>query len=110
MCLYILGFFSRELHIEGDPTCLYTAATALMTLQRFYGRIPKVYGKGEYAQQVWQLTKKLARDDALPTGSNGGVDKGGFDQLIILDRSIDLMSILATQLTYEGLIGNWDTV
>lgn len=73
-----------------------------MSLQRLFGRIPKVYGKGEYAQQVWSLTKKLARDDSLPSVP---VDKVGFDKLIILDRSIDLMSVLATQLTYEGLIG-----
>lgn len=96
--------YNRELHIEGDPTCLYTTATALMSLQRLYGRIPKVYGKGEYAQQVWNLTKRLARDEsAVPSAPS--VDKVGFDQLIILDRSIDLMSVLATQLTYEGLIG-----
>lgn len=75
-----------------------------MSLQRLYGRIPKVYGKGEYAQQVWNLTKRMARDDSLP---NAPVDKVGFDQLIILDRSIDLMSVLATQLTYEGLIGKF---
>lgn len=31
-------------------------------------------------------------------------DKGAIDQVILLDRSIDLMSVLTTQLTYEGLI------
>lgn len=33
-----------------------------------------------------------------------GNDKGSIDQMIILDRSIDVLSALATQLTYEGLI------
>lgn len=40
--------------------------------------------------------------EELHSNANG---KGSIDQLIILDRSIDLMSVLATQLTYEGLIG-----
>lgn len=39
--------------------------------------------------------------------SAGNMGKGSIDQLIILDRSIDLMSVLATQLTYEGLIGKF---
>lgn len=40
--------------------------------------------------------------EELPPNAIG---KGAIDQLIILDRSIDVMSALATQLTYEGLIG-----
>lgn len=38
--------------------------------------------------------------------SSNTMEKGAIDQMIILDRSIDLSSVLATQLTYEGLIGN----
>lgn len=32
--------------------------------------------------------------------------KSTVDQLLIIERSIDLISPLVTQLTYEGLIGN----
>lgn len=91
-----------ELYIEGDPTCLYLTACALITLQKTYGRIPKIYGKGNFSQKVWDLTKSMGKLE--PDIMN--CDKGAIDQLIIMDRSIDLMSVLATQLTYEGLIGN----
>uniref|UniRef100_A0A1B0DCN7 Vacuolar protein sorting-associated protein 33A n=1 Tax=Phlebotomus papatasi TaxID=29031 RepID=A0A1B0DCN7_PHLPP len=91
----------KELHIEGDPTCVYQSAMALMTLQRLYGRIPRVCGKGIYAEKLWELTKSMGRDDSQ-IGQNN--EKGSIDQMVILDRSIDLMSVLATQLTYEGLI------
>lgn len=90
------------MHIEGDPTCLHLSAAALVTIQSFYGRIPKIYGKGECAQKVWELTCAMAKEE-LPMHATP--DKGAIDQLIILDRSIDLMSVLTTQLTYEGLIG-----
>lgn len=93
---------SSELHIEGDPTCLHLSATALVSLQKLYGRIPKIYGKGVFAEKLWELTKTMGKDEL----TIGNVGKGAIDQLIILDRSIDLMSVLATQLTYEGLIGN----
>lgn len=99
--LNIKNVFHREIHVEGDPTSIHLAANALVSLQKLYGRIPKVIGKGTVAQKVWQLSKSMGRDE--PIIMNSG--KGSIDQLIMIDRSLDLMSVLATQLTYEGLIG-----
>ncbi|XP_013102116.1 vacuolar protein sorting-associated protein 33A [Stomoxys calcitrans] len=90
----------RDVGIDGDPTALYQAAVGLVQLQRIYGRIPKIYGKGTMAQGVWERAKKLgAEEKLLSTG-----EKGTIDQIILLDRQIDLLSAFATQLTYEGLI------
>ncbi|KAH8292912.1 hypothetical protein KR044_008154 [Drosophila immigrans] len=90
----------RDVSIDGDTTALYQAALGLVQLQRLFGRIPKIYGKGAQAQLVWDHAKQLAIDEkSLYNG-----DKGAIDQLILLDRSIDLLTPLATQLTYEGLI------
>lgn len=88
----------KELYLDGDPTVLYQAALALLSLQRIYGRIPKVCGKGDYAEKLWQMAKKMGVGECLPP------EKGVIDQLILLERPIDLMTPLATQLTYEGLI------
>lgn len=38
----------KELHVEGDPTCIYQSAEALVSLQQLYGRIPKITGKGRF--------------------------------------------------------------
>lgn len=73
---------------------------ALVNLQKLYGRIPKIYGKGNYAHKVWELTKSIGKDEIFNNG-----ERGNIDQLIIVERSTDIMSVLATQLTYEGLIG-----
>ncbi|KAH8273232.1 hypothetical protein KR026_008042 [Drosophila bipectinata] len=95
-----LPYAFRDVSVDGDTTSLYQMAVGLVQLQRLYGRILKIYGKGEQAHRVWEHAKQLGRDDrALYHG-----DKGVIDQLILLDRSIDLLSPLATQLTYEGLI------
>lgn len=89
----------KELYLDGDPTVLYQSALALISLQRIYGRIPRVCGKGDYAEKLWQMTKKMGvGETSIPS------EKGVIDQLIILERPIDLMTPLATQLTYEGLI------
>lgn len=88
----------KELYIDGDLTCLYQSASALCTLQKLYGRIPKIVGKGKFSEKVKELCKTMVLND------NIGFEKGCIDQLIILDRSIDVLTAFATQLTYEGLI------
>jgi vacuolar protein sorting-associated protein 33A len=93
---YIDAF--KQLHIEGDLTCLHHSAKALCLIQKMYGRIPKIIGKGKFSEKVKELMKSMMSNEK---SSN---EKGSIDQLIILDRSIDIISVLATQLTYEGLI------
>uniref|UniRef100_A0A1A9Z3V9 Vacuolar protein sorting-associated protein 33A n=1 Tax=Glossina pallidipes TaxID=7398 RepID=A0A1A9Z3V9_GLOPL len=90
----------RDVAVDGDPTVLYQAAIGLVQLQRIYGRIPKIYGKGNMSQGVWDRAKQLGAEEKLLF--NG--EKGIIDQIILFDRSIDFLSTFATQLTYEGLI------
>ncbi|XP_036343455.1 vacuolar protein sorting-associated protein 33A-like [Rhagoletis pomonella] len=94
-----MSFAFRDVEVDGDPTVLYQAAVGLVQLQRLYGRIPKIYGKGANSQRVWEHAKQLGAEEKIWNG-----DKGLIDQIILLDRSIDILSGLATQLTYEGLI------
>jgi len=89
--------------LENDPTCLYQAAQAIMTLQSLFGVIPRVSAKGPAAKQVWDLMCRMARerqDIEIP----GNIPQSQIDHLLLLDRGVDLLTPLATQLTYEGLI------
>lgn len=95
----------KELYIEGDLTCLHQSAAALCTLQKLYGKIPKIVGKGKFAEKVKELAKTMTLNENV-----GGGDKGAIDQMIILDRSIDILSAFATQLTYEGLIDEFYSI
>ncbi|XP_051017460.1 vacuolar protein sorting-associated protein 33A [Acomys russatus] len=90
----------RECYLEGDQTSLYHAAKGLMTLQALYGTIPQIFGKGECARQVANMMVRMKREF---TGSQNSVFPV-FDNLLLLDRNVDLLTPLATQLTYEGLI------
>ena len=51
----------REFHLEKDPTCLFSLAKAMMALQAVYGVIPKVYGKGRAAKQLFDFMARFAR-------------------------------------------------
>ncbi|XP_027627996.1 vacuolar protein sorting-associated protein 33A isoform X2 [Tupaia chinensis] len=90
----------KECYLEGDQTSLYHAAKGLMTLQALYGTIPQIFGKGECARQVANMMIRMKREF---TGSQNAIFPV-FDNLLLLDRNVDLLTPLATQLTYEGLI------
>lgn len=93
----------REYNLENDSTCLYQVAQSILFLQSIYGPISHVWGKGAAAKQVWDFVLRLQREneneDTVQQNHNSCID-----QIILIDRSIDLISPLATQLTYEGLI------
>lgn len=96
----------RDLHLGGDPTCLFLVAQALMTVQGVFGLIPNIYGKGAAAKQVYELMVRMRRE----MGGNEPQVTPQIDQLILIDRSVDLITPLATQLTYDGLIDQFFTI
>mgnify|MGYP002043872469 FL=1 len=60
----------------------------------------RVYGKGHAAAQVFDLMVRMRRESC---GRDPEL-RSQIDSLVILDRAVDLISPLATQLTYEGLV------
>jgi len=86
--------------VSGDMTCLHYAATAMTRLQAVTGVIPRIYGKGTAAAQVFDLMVRMKRETC---GQEPQV-RTQIDTLVIMDREVDLISPLPTQLTYEGLI------
>ncbi|XP_032671402.1 vacuolar protein sorting-associated protein 33A isoform X1 [Odontomachus brunneus] len=91
----------KEFYLENDPTCLYQVAQAIQGLQKLYGKILKVTGRGPAASKVWELLERLNREEEDNKTISSSV---AIEHLLLLDRSVDLLSPLVTQLTYEGLI------
>jgi len=96
----------RDTSLDGDPAALLSVARALVKLQAIYGLVPTVKGKGSQALKVWHLMQRLRREAGVATasGSAASAAAGDIDSIILLDRSVDLVTPLLTQLTYEGLI------
>ncbi|XP_042193601.1 vacuolar protein sorting-associated protein 33A [Callorhinchus milii] len=91
----------RECYLENDQTVLFHVAKGLMTLQALYGTIPQIFGKGECAgYHVANMMLRMKREFA---GSQNQI-LPNFDKLLLLDRNVDLLTPLGSQLTYEGLI------
>uniref|UniRef100_A0A8C5LQK2 VPS33A core subunit of CORVET and HOPS complexes n=1 Tax=Leptobrachium leishanense TaxID=445787 RepID=A0A8C5LQK2_9ANUR len=90
----------KECYLENDQTTLYHAAKGLITLQALYGTIPQIFGKGECARHVANMMIRMKRE---LSGSQNQITPV-FDTLLLLDRNVDMLTPLATQLSYEGLI------
>ncbi|KIM70074.1 hypothetical protein SCLCIDRAFT_1207361 [Scleroderma citrinum Foug A] len=93
----------KELWVDGDESIIYNAALALDVVQKVYGQFPRIIGKGDYASKLATLLTKPLPNQSL-TAVNPATPTAPFDSLIILDRHVDMITPLLTQLTYEGLI------
>ncbi|EEB91605.1 hypothetical protein MPER_10010, partial [Moniliophthora perniciosa FA553] len=80
----------KDIWVDGDEAVIYDSAQALITIQKLFGIFPRILGKGNHAAS--------SAPDTLSEIS----DK--IDSLIVLDRRVDMITPLLTQLTYEGLI------
>lgn len=89
--------------LENDPTCLYRVAQAIVKLEDVYGRIGRVSGKGPVVKQTLDLISKLSLEPRKPN-SKAKRNYKTIDHLVLIDRSVDLMTPMVTQLTFEGLI------
>ena len=73
-----------------------------MKLQSLYGLIPSIKGKGRCAQKIAEMLTKLRQENFMLGEEQPVIPE--IDQLFIIDREVDFVSPLCTQLTYEGLI------
>jgi hypothetical protein len=90
----------RELYLEQDTTSLYYVAKSLMQMQSIFGLIPTIKTKGSCSKMVLNMMLRMRREQGLGKSR----PPADIDSLIILDRDVDLVTPMMTQMTYEGLI------
>lgn len=112
LSLELDGSFN-DLILRKDPTCIYASAQALMLLQKKYGLFPRILGKGDNAKRLADLLDRMRSEEEVNASADpnntyllsfGLTPSSVVENLIIVDREVDFPTILATQLTYEGLL------
>ncbi|KAI9879951.1 MAG: hypothetical protein M1830_006259 [Pleopsidium flavum] len=100
-----------DLLLRKDPTATFLAARALMLMQQKHGLFPNIIGKGDGARQLADLLLRMRKEVAAGEESSlnrssipGLMSSATIENLIIIDRGVDFIPVLLTQLTYEGLI------
>ncbi|KAK7049665.1 Vacuolar protein-sorting-associated protein 33 [Paramarasmius palmivorus] len=102
----------KDIWVDGDETVIYDSAQALITVQKLFGIFPRILGKGDHAAGLNANAQRLVKllTTYLPQSQkSSGPDtlseiSDKIDSLIVLDRRVDMITPLLTQLTYEGLI------
>ena len=99
----------KDLYLSKDITPNFLMAKALMEVQQNHGLFPRIIGKGDNAKRVADLLSRmrqelLAGEDASETNRPGLTPSTTNESVIIIDREVDFVTPLLTQLTYEGLI------
>ncbi|KAI0136700.1 Sec1-like protein [Xylariales sp. AK1849] len=80
-----------------------------MNIQSNHGLFPRIIGKGDNAKRVASLLSRmqqeiLAGENATEVSKAGLTPSNSTESVIIIDREVDMVTPLLTQLTYEGLI------
>ncbi|KAI0482629.1 vacuolar protein sorting 33A-like protein [Xylariaceae sp. FL0804] len=104
-----LGDSFRDLFLFKDTTPAFIMAKALMDIQSRHGLFPRVIGKGDNAKRVADLLARMRQEVMADEGASDYAQSGltpsnTIESVIIIDREVDLVTPLLTQLTYEGLI------
>ncbi|GHJ87808.1 hypothetical protein NliqN6_4210 [Naganishia liquefaciens] len=96
---------AKDIYLNGDDTPLFHASQALMTFQRAFGLFPRIVGKGDAAKRLYDLMNKHRQSDPALYGDLEISNQ--VDSLIIIDRSVDWVTPMCTQLTFEGLLDEY---
>ncbi|PSR92389.1 Sec1-like protein [Coniella lustricola] len=99
----------EDLFLSKDPTPNFLLAQALMGIQQKHGLFPRITGKGDNAKRLAQLLSRmrqelLAGEVSSESGKTGPAPSTTIESVIIIDREVDMVTPLLTQLTYEGLV------
>lgn len=92
--------FSASTLVDQTFVHFRSVAKSLWQLQSLYGLIPIVYGVGESSARVNVLMKKLYTELGEPRAS----PDQPVGHLFLLDRSLDLVTVFLTGLTYESML------
>jgi len=89
--------------IDRDDQPLDQMARSLLKLQVLFGRFGKICGKGPLSNTIIRLMNRFQHENAK-VYSPIHDQPTEIDQLILIDRLSDPISVLATQRTYEGML------
>ena len=90
------------LQIDGDLSMLHSIAQSILSLEKLYGTIPVVHGKGHLADMVWKLYDRLKELKQVGVVHMEGGSH--ISELVLFDRTCDFVTPLCSQLTYEGIL------
>lgn len=91
----------REFQVESDTSPLWHIAKSIHKLEFSFGVIPNVRAKGKASTRVADILNRMQVEEPV-NSTDMGVPE--IKTLILLDREVDMITPMCSQLTYEGLL------
>ncbi|TQD82334.1 hypothetical protein C1H46_032107 [Malus baccata] len=96
-----LDLSCKECLVDGDTSSLWHIANTIHKLEFSFGVIPNVRAKGKGSVRVADILNRMQAEE--PVNSPDMVVPE-INTLILLDREVDMVTPMCSQLTYEGLL------
>ncbi|OAY28803.1 vacuolar protein-sorting-associated protein 33 homolog [Manihot esculenta] len=96
-----LDFTNKDCQVDGDTSSLWHIAKAIHKLESSFGVIPHVRAKGKASVRVADILSHMQTEEPV-NSSDMGVPE--INTVILLDREVDMVTPMCSQLTYEGLL------
>ncbi|CAL5028671.1 unnamed protein product [Urochloa decumbens] len=91
----------QECLIDGDTSSIWHVAKAIHRLEFAFGVIPNVRAKGVASTKAAELLNNMQQEDPVNMDDMGIPE---INTVIMLDREVDMVTPMCSQLTYEGLL------
>ncbi|XP_022765446.1 vacuolar protein-sorting-associated protein 33 homolog isoform X4 [Durio zibethinus] len=91
----------KECQVDGDTGSLWHIAKAIHKLESSFGVIPNVRAKGKASVLVTDILNRMQTEEPV-NSSDMAVPE--INTLILIDREVDMVTPMCSQLTYEGLL------
>ncbi|OXB77594.1 UNVERIFIED_CONTAM: hypothetical protein H355_002903, partial [Colinus virginianus] len=92
--------FFRDYFLEGDHRWINSVARALQLLNSLYGPFSRAYGIGRCAKMIYELWRDLEEESE----NDGQGRKPEIGNIFLIDRDMDYVTALCSQVVYEGLV------
>ena len=90
----------KEIYIDKNLTSISEMANAFVKLESCFGKVKHRYVKGDNAKTFENLVREKEKENNIKTTDE-------ILGMIVLDRSVDFLTTLTTNSTYEGLIDDF---
>ncbi|KAI6676548.1 hypothetical protein NL676_037344 [Syzygium grande] len=91
----------KESLVDGDTSSLWHIAKAIHKLEFAFGVIPNVRAKGKASVRVADILNRMQAEEPV---NSSDIVVPEINTLILLDREVDMVTPMCSQLTYEGLL------
>ncbi|KAI9387813.1 hypothetical protein POPTR_010G226600v4 [Populus trichocarpa] len=96
-----LDLANKECLVDGNTSSLWHIAKAIHKLESSFGVIPYVRAKGKASVRVADILNRMQAEEPVNTSD---MVMPGINTLILIDREVDMVTPMCSQLTYEGLL------